>query len=143
MKIAMSTLFWLSSISYTTVAIILLSFGAVYLTRNRFLPYHSQAIGLSWSQLDPNLQVLILALMRVAGTGFVVAGLAMLVLLLIPWRAGETWSMYAIPAISFCACLGSVYATFLVKTKTPGTPPLRLSILGLVLTMMGLIFSII
>ena len=138
----MPALFLLSSVSYAIVAIVLLGFGLVYLARNRFLPYHGQAIGLSWSQLDPNLQVLILALMRVAGTGFVVAGLAMLVLLLIPWRAGETWSMYAIPAISFCACLGSVYATFLVKTKTPGTPPLRLSILGLVVTIMGLIFSI-
>jgi hypothetical protein len=139
----MPALFSLSSISYSIVAIVLLGFGAVYLTRNQFLPYHGQAIGLSWSQVDPNLQILILALMRVAGTGFVVAGLAMLVLLLIPWRAGETWSLYAIPAISFCACFGSIYATFLVKTKTPGTPPLRLSILGLVLTMMGLIFSII
>lgn len=139
----MSTLFWLSSISYSIVAIVLFSFGLVYLMRNQFLPYHRQAIGLSWSQLDPNLQVLILALMRVAGTGLVVTGLMMLLLLLIPWQAGKTWSIYAIPTISFGACLGSFYATFLVKTKTAGAPPLKLSIFGVVLTITGFIFSII
>jgi hypothetical protein len=37
----------------------------------------------------------------------------------IPWRVGENWSIYALPTISLGACLSSVYATALVKTKTP------------------------
>lgn len=45
--------------------------------------------------------------------------------------------------ISFVACLGSVYATGLVKTKPPGTPPLMLSLGGVFLTGIGFIFSII
>jgi hypothetical protein len=132
----------ISLISYAMIAAIFLIFGLVYLVRKEFLPYHRQALGLSWSELDPKLQVLILALMKVAGAGFLVTGLTMLFLLMIPWRAGENWSIYALPAISLCACLGSVYATALVKTKTPGRPPLILSLLGLALTAIGFIFSI-
>jgi hypothetical protein len=118
----MPTLSLISLICYTIVALIFLLFAGIYLIRNQFMPYHSQAIGLSWIQLDSNLQVLILALMKVAGSGFLVTGLTLLILLMIPGRAGETWSIYAIPTLSFCMCLGSVYATWLVKTQTPGTP---------------------
>ncbi len=133
----------ISLISYSCVALVLIIFGLIYLIKNQFMPYHSRAIGLSWSDLEENMQVLIIALMRAAGGGFLATGLAMLILLIIPWRAGDTWSMYAIPAISLCISLGTLYATLLVKTRTPGTPPVILSFIALVLTIIGFIFSII
>ncbi len=139
----MSTTSLISLISYSFVALVLIVFGLIYLIKNQFMPYHSEALGLSWSDLEPNLQVLILALMRAAGGGFLATGLAMLILLIIPWRAGDTWSIYAIPTISFCTSSGALYATWLVKTRTPGNPPVRLSLLALILTAIGLIFSII
>lgn len=133
----------ISLISYSCVALVLIIFGLIYLIKNQFMPYHSRAIGLSWSDLEENMQVLIIALMRAAGGGFLATGLAMLILLIIPWRAGDIWSMYAIPAISLCISLGTLYATLLVKTRTPGTPPVILSFIALVLTIIGFIFSII
>ena len=107
------------------------------------MPYHAEALSLSWSELAENTQVLILALMRAAGSGFLAAGLAVFVLLIIPFRAGNTWSIYTIPAISLCVSLGTLYATLLVKTKTPGNPPVILSLLALALTVLGFISSII
>ena len=139
----MSTTFLISLISYSCVALVLIIFGLIYLIKNQFMPYHSRAIGLPWSDLEENMQVLIIALMRAAGGGFLATGLAMLILLIIPWRAGDTWSLYAIPAISLCISLGTLYATLLVKTRTPGTPPVILSFIALVLTIIGFIFSII
>ena len=139
----MSTTFLISFISYSFVALVLIVFGLIYLIKNQFMPYHSEALGLSWSDLKPNFQVLILGLMRVAGGGFLATGLAMLILLIIPFRAGDTWSIYAIPTISFCTSSGALYATWLVKTKTPGNPPVRLSLLALGLTIIGFIFSLI
>ncbi len=53
------------------------------------MPYHSEALGSSWSDVGPKTQVLILALMRVAGGGFLATGLAMFILLIIPFRAGD------------------------------------------------------
>ena len=139
----MSTTSLISSLSYSFVALISIIFGLIYLCKNQFMPYHSEAVGLSWSNLDRNLQVLIIALMRAAGGGFLATGLAILLLLIIPWRAGDIWSIYAIPAIGLCTSIGTLYATLLVKTRTPGKPPVRLSLLALILTASGLIFSVI
>ncbi|MGK7949110.1 MAG: hypothetical protein AB4368_09980 [Xenococcaceae cyanobacterium] len=139
----MSTTFLISFISYSFVAVVSIVFGLIYLIKNQFMPYHSEALGLSWSDLKPNFQVLILALMRAVGGGFLATGLTMLILLIIPYRAGEIWSIYAIPAISLCTSSGTLYATWLVKTRTPGNPPLGLSLLALGLTIIGFIFSLI
>ena len=88
----MSTLSLISFISYSLVALVSILFGLIYLIRNEFMPYHSKAIGSSWSDVERNLQVLIIALMRAAGGGFLATGLAILILLIVPWRAGDTWS---------------------------------------------------
>lgn len=139
----MSTTQYVSFISYSLVALISILFGFIYLTRDSFMPYHSEALKSSWSDLETNLQVLILALMRAASGGFLATGLAMMILLIIPFRAGNIWSIYAIPAISLCTSVGTLYATLLVKTKTPGNPPVMLSAIALALTIIGFVFSII
>lgn len=139
----MSSLFLISFISYGCVALVSILFGLIYLAKNQFMPYHAKALDLSWSELEEKMQVLILALMRAAGGGFLATGLVISVLLIIPFRAGDTWSIYTIPAVSLCTSIGTLYATLLVKTKTPGTPPVILSFLALALTMIGFIFSII
>ena len=107
------------------------------------MPYHGEALGLSWFELEENMQVLIIALMRAAGGGFLATGLAIYVLLIIPYQAGNTWSLYAIPAISLCTSIGTLYATLLVKTRTLGKPPVILSFVALALTIIGFVFSII
>lgn len=139
----MSTLSLISFISYSFVALVSILFGLIYLTRNQFMPYHAEALSLSWSELSENMQVLILALMRAVGGGFLATGLAIFILLIIPFGVGDKWTIYAIPAISLCTSLGTLYATLLVKTKTPGKPPVILGFLALALTIIGFIFSII
>ena len=138
----MSSTFLISSIGYGFVAFILIIFGSIYLMKNQFMPYHSEAVGFSLSDLEPNFKVLIIALMRAAGGGFLATGLAILVLLIIPWRAGNIWSIYAIPAIGLCTLSGTLYATLLVKMKTPGTPPVILNFIGLGLTIISFVFSL-
>ncbi len=139
----MSTLSLISFISYGLVALVSVLFGLIYLLKNQFMPYHSKALGLAWSEIDENMQVLIIALMRAAGGGFLATGLAMFILLIFPWRSGDAWSIYAIPTISLCTSIGTLYATLLVKTRTPGTPPVILSFLALALTIIGFIFSLV
>ena len=139
----MSTTSLIAFISYGLVALISIVFALIYLIKNQFMPYHTEAIGLSWSDLEANLQVLILALMRAAGGGFLATGLAMLILLIIPGIASDTWSIYAIPSIGLCTSSGALYATWLVKSRTPGNPPIILSLLTLILTVIGFIFSVI
>jgi uncharacterized membrane protein len=138
----MSTTSLVSLVCYGLSACVGMLFGVIYLVRPQFMPYHSEAVQSSWTDLDPNMRVLILALMKVSGGGMLATGVAALVLLAIPFRAGEAWSFYAIPLIGLCTSAGSLYATILVKTRTPGSPPIGLASLSLMLIIVGFIFSV-
>ena len=82
---------------YAIVAAISLIFGLIYLTRTQFMPYHSLALAKSWFEVEPNTQTLILALMRVAGVGFLATGMTILVLLAIPFQAGNSGQYIRFP----------------------------------------------
>ncbi len=59
----------LSIISLTCFIIVMLIgllFAGMYLFRKKFMPYHADAVGKSWNELDREIRVLIIALMRVA-----------------------------------------------------------------------------
>jgi len=107
------------------------------------MPYHSLALSKSWSEVEPEVQTLILALMRVTGGGFLTASLAIFVLLVIPFQTQEAWAIYTVPAIALITSGSSFYATYLVRLKTPGNPPIKLSLLSIGLTIIGFVFSII
>lgn len=40
-------------ICYALAALLSLVFGAIYLVRSQFMPYHEEAVGIPWQQLDP------------------------------------------------------------------------------------------
>ena len=133
----------ISSVCYGAIALISLIFGIIYVTRSQFMPYHSLALAKSWSEVEGNTQTLILALMRVAGGGFISTGIAIIILLCIPFQAREPWAIYSVFSIACCTSFSSCYATFLVHSKTPGNPPFKLSLATLVLTSIGFICSIV
>ncbi|MEM8720354.1 MAG: hypothetical protein AAGE84_13795 [Cyanobacteria bacterium P01_G01_bin.39] len=132
-----------SSVCYGVVALISVVFGVIYLTRDQFMPYHSLALAKPWTEVEPNIQTLILALMRVAGGGFLATGIAMIVLLLIPFQAKEPWAIYSIFIIALITALGSAYGTFLVKSRTPGNPPFKLSLVSVILSATAFICSLV
>lgn len=139
----MSTRLLIATSCYLLVALISILFGVIYLVKQQFMPYHQQALGMSWSELDAKMRVLILALMRATGGGFLATGIALLLLLIFPWRAGNLWSLYGLPAIALCTSCGSLSATLLITTQTPGKPPIVLSLLTIALTLLGFILSVI
>jgi hypothetical protein len=53
-----------------------LAFGIVYLVSPAAMPYHEAAMKVAFAALPPGEQAVLLALMRVAGGGFVAAALA-------------------------------------------------------------------
>ena len=132
----------ISLVCYSAVALVSFIFGIIYLTRSQFMPYHSLALAKSWESVEANTQTLILALMRVAGGGFISTGIAIAVLLYISLTAGETWTRYSIFPICLGTSLGSCYATLSVARNTPGNPPVWLSIATVVLSVVGLISSL-
>jgi hypothetical protein len=90
---------------YSVVAVFCVASGILYLARTRFMPYHEAAAGVPWTQLDPHMQALLLGLLRVAGGELLAGGLALAVLLLVPFRAGETWPLWALPLMGLAVVL--------------------------------------
>ena len=110
----------LAAILYAMDGIISIGLGAVYLFRASFMPYHAEALGRSWDDVEPALQALIGAL---AGAGWVALGVATLVLVALPVRRGEQWARVLVPILLLLFYIPTLLATLAVLRETPASPP--------------------
>ena len=92
---------------------------------------------MAWEQLDPNFQGLILGLLKGLGSGAFVAGLSILFMVSVSLQRSPRPFLVLMPivAIGYSALL--CYATYVVYTLTPGDPPLVLTILLVVTSLLG------
>jgi hypothetical protein len=130
-----------AGIAYAMTAIASLVLGVTYVLRGSFMPYHGEALGQAWETLAPEAQVLLLALMDVAGAGWLALALAVLVLLWWPFRAGALWARIALPIL-----LGGYYALVLWATlsvlfATPAVPPWYGNAVALLATLAGVLLD--
>jgi hypothetical protein len=110
-------------VGYVLSAIPLAVFGAIYLTRSEFMPYHAAAVGQSWGAVAPAFQVLLLALMKTVGGAFLALAVAVVTIALKPFREGQPWATWVLPLILLLAAGGSLVATLSVAQNTPAKPP--------------------
>ncbi len=129
-------------ICYMLSLLVLLVFGFSYLLRSEFMPYHSVTVGMQWGEVAPSFQVLILALMRVTGGLCLASGLSQFFLLIIPFRRGEAWARYLIPAVGVLSCASALNAMLYEAMNTPASPPIAPVLAALVLIVTGFIFSL-
>jgi hypothetical protein len=111
--------------------------GLIYLFSTEFLPYHQESIGVALSDLSPNFQVLFLAFLKATGAGMVCVGIAMLIILFIPFRRGDSWARWAISAIGILYYLLATYISLMVLLKTPGKPPWFINVFGIILLVLA------
>lgn len=90
----------------------------------------------------PAYQILVLALMKAAGGGWLSISIAVSILLFGPFRQGVRWTFWAIPAIGLPALVVNLYITIYVTLKTPGNPPWQLNAVGIILLFIGFVLSI-
>lgn len=57
-------------------------------------------------------------------------------------RSGAKWATYAIPIVGIAASVPSIWATLLVATHTPASPPWQAASLGAVLSVLGFALSL-
>ena len=117
----------------------LLSIGGLYLSIDEFMPYHSEAVQADWSELDINLQGLILGLLKALGGGAFVAGFATLYMAFASFRKSTEPYKVLLPSVSTGYSALLCYATYTVQMSTPGNPPLLLTF---ILVVMGLVASV-
>lgn len=127
---------------YIISAIPLALFGAIYLTRSEFMPYHAAAVGQSWGEVAPAFQVLLLALMRTVGGAFLAVAVAVVVMALKPFREGQPWATWVLPLIVLLAAGGSLAATLSVAQNSPANPPTGVVIATVVIVVVSFLLSL-
>ncbi len=118
----------ISFTGFLLVALGSLAYGIVYSFADKIMPYHLEAMGTTWENLSPGMQVMSINFMKSASAGFITTGVAIFFLLLIPFRKGEKWASWALLSVSFTEVFLIGYRTYFVKTLTPANPPLTSSI---------------
>jgi len=105
------------------VALLSLTVGTVYTTAPRIMHYHQEVLGVSWEDVRPREQLLLLALMRGVGLCGLVAGVAMGVLLLVPFRRGERWAAWALPGLGLMTTVPPAYHAVVLAAWTGASTP--------------------
>lgn len=118
---------------YVLALIPLILFGVMYLFRGEFMPYHAVAIGKSWDELSPNMQISLIATMRLIGGCFITTSLAILSILIIPFRKGEKWAKLTIPVLELICSLSILYSALLIKINTQASPPVIIPVISICL----------
>jgi len=127
---------------YFLAGLLLIGFGVVYLFRQEFMPYHSAAVGLPWADVPPNFQILILALMKAVGGTSIAVALALYIVLLVPFREGARWALWAAPSLGLVQCAAAFYPMSYVALNTTASPPLWAPATGVLLIVVALVLSL-
>jgi hypothetical protein len=97
--------------------------GLLYLTTPTFMPYHADALAVSWDDLPSHHRGFVLGVIRGMGAGSVSVAVALLLLLAIPFRRGDRWSHWAVPLVGVLFTGLTAYAAYTIDTLTPATTP--------------------
>ncbi len=122
----------IAAIIYLACALGSIAVGFVYLLSDSFIPYHQQALERDWAEFDPAAQMIYLALLDVAGAGWVALGAAIIVLVAFPFRNGDLWARYLIPALIWIFYVPTLATTMKVVTSSTASNPWELLVLCLV-----------
>ncbi|HEX4871375.1 MAG TPA: hypothetical protein VFV27_03595 [Nevskiaceae bacterium] len=130
--------FWI----YLLLMIAGAAWGIGFLLRSEFTPYHGAAAGVPWSEVPPNFQIVILALTKLAGGLWVAFTLCIFVLLLLPFRRGERWALWAVPLLMLAQYAAPMPAMTHLTVNSPASPPWALTISCMVVTLVALLVSV-
>lgn len=130
-------------VAYLLAYLMALLFALRYLRTDRFMPYHRTAIGTDWERLDRGLRVAMLGMLKIVGGGMLATSVAGLLLAVFPFRAGETWAIYAAPLPGLCLGLPTLYATLYIARETGAPTPIRAATAFVVLLIVGFLLSLV
>ncbi len=112
-------------------ALAMLAIGWAYQFSHEFMPYHAEVIGTQWIDLTDVQQILYIGMMRTEAAGFLATSTALLILLFIPFRQEQPWSISAMTVIGLVEYLPSAIATFNVYKATGASTPWLALIVGM------------
>jgi len=96
---------------------------------------------MKWTELEPGLQVLLNGFMKIVASGFFILGITTIVLLIIPFRKGERWAIWCIPAIGLLWLGFGLYVSINIAVQTQASTPWPVAIVVLAITVIAFLLS--
>jgi len=97
--------------------------GVHYLASTEIMSYHQEVLEVPWAEQTPGCRTLILTLMKGTGMVGVTAGVALAVLLAIPFRRREGWSRWAILLIGGTVLVPMLLGAVRLRVETGAASP--------------------
>ncbi|WP_087018441.1 hypothetical protein [Thaumasiovibrio subtropicus] len=108
---------------YSLCALALTGAGLRYLFATEIMPYHLDAMALTWQDLSPGMQVMTLNFMKSAGVGMFTSGVTVSLMIVFAIRKGlATYASTMTVAIMLQTGLVGYFA-YQVDKLTPANPP--------------------
>ncbi len=125
------------------VGIITLLIGLRFLLTKKFFSYHIEATWLEWNKIENPLQIVILAIMKMAGFGILCLSIFIIALSILRFNNQvNTFLEYFVPIISLLFWSGSFGVTFSVYKKTNANTPWKGSLFSMSLIIIAVVTSI-
>jgi hypothetical protein len=105
------------------------------------MSYHQQATGLGWAELEPGVQTMLLTFLRGDGIGMLATALAMAILLLVPFRRGESWARWAIAAVGLVWFVPTLFLARSLSNATGAETPWPLVLVVIAFLVLGFLLS--
>jgi hypothetical protein len=116
--------------------------GFLYFFASEMMPYHRQAIGKNWGDLEKGTQIIILALMQDTGAGWLAFGLMWLITLFIPFRRGEKWANWTLFVCGVFLQTLLFFVTMKVHIMTQASTPWYFALFFIVLIFVAFLLSL-
>ena len=105
----------------------------------RYLPFHEEASGTFWTEIDGKLQIVFLSIMRISGLGFLTLFILLTVFPVANFFIQSTFIDYSIPAIALIFCTGLFIINYILYKKTKAKTPWKGSIYAVIVIIISFI----
>lgn len=127
---------------YLIVGVISMVMAVKSLFSTKFLPFHEKAASKRWDEIDNPLKLVILTFMRLAGLGFLIISILLLVFPVINYFIPNNFYGYSIPIVALIYCTGLFVINYLLNKKTKADTPWKGSLYAMLAIIVGIIISI-
>ena len=131
----------LCTIIYMLIGIICFVMAYKCIFAKEFLPFHQEAAGISWKEIDNTIQKVIITILRISGLGFLILFLLLTSFPIVNFFKNDPFIKLMVPVISIVFCTGLFIFNFLLYKDTNAKTPWRGSLMILVVLVICLIFS--
>lgn len=113
--------------------------GLSYLACPTIMPYHKQALGMNWAELNSGLKVLLISSVKGLAAGALNTGIACLFMLKFAER--QSWSRYCLFILNLFWFLTLLLLALWIKNVTNADTPWPIPAILIIITLIGFIFS--